>query len=86
MVKKILFLGFCVAFLFTEVIFAFFFPCSLVLLYILWYVIFGNLLVFIYSNCTNRVFERGVLLSSPFTNKYGLGTSSFAIRRFFQLN
>jgi hypothetical protein len=59
----------------------------LVLLYILGYVIFCRVSVFFYSfGLKNRVFERGVLLSSPYINKYGLGSNSVAIRRFFQLN
>lgn len=85
-IKKILFLGFCAGFLVTEVVFVFLFPCFLVLFYILSYVVIARSLVFIYANRTNRVFERGVLLSSPRINKYGLGKNSFAIRRFFQLN
>jgi hypothetical protein len=73
-------------FLFTEIASVFIFPCSLVLMYIFGYAIFCKLLVIFYSNRKNHVFERAVLLSSPYINKYGLGQSSFAIRRFFQLN
>lgn len=82
-----MFLSFCLAFLFTEVASAFLFPCSLILLYVLGYAIFCKLVVFAYSlTYKNNVFERGVILSSPYINKYGLGQNSFAIRRFFQLN
>jgi hypothetical protein len=85
-IKKIFLFGLCLFFLFVETISVFVFPCSLILLFILFYAVFCKVLVVFYSSRKNHVFERAVLLSSPYINKYGVGQNSFAIRRFFQLN